>query len=130
MEAVIRTPYWRASSSRRSWRGSLPMIWRGPTSLPRSSPAMMDSAMTPEPIVATVRFESGDMRPSIGRDWAEECRSRANCGGHAADLASEAGIFAPDRREPVAEGGKRPAVCSRLPLGRREELSGILGRPS
>jgi hypothetical protein len=27
---------------------------------------MIDSAMTPEPIVATVRFESGDMSASIG----------------------------------------------------------------
>ena len=29
---------------------------------------MIDSAMTPEPTVATVRFERGDMRASIGLD--------------------------------------------------------------
>jgi len=29
---------------------------------------MIDSAMTPEPTVATVRFERGDMRASIGSD--------------------------------------------------------------
>jgi len=76
-EATIRTPYWLVNSSRRSGRGSLPTIWPGPTSLPRSSPAMIDSAITPEPIVATVRFESGDMRRSIGVAGAGEGSSRA-----------------------------------------------------
>jgi hypothetical protein len=39
---------------------------------------MIDSAMTPEPTVATVRFESGDMRPSIGPDkGSREGRFRA-----------------------------------------------------
>ena len=30
---------------------------------------MIASAMTPEPIVATVRFDSGDMRASIGAQY-------------------------------------------------------------
>src|SRR3954468_22029507 len=44
------------------------MIWLGETSSPRSSPAIMASAMTPEPTVAIVRSVSGVISASIARD--------------------------------------------------------------
>ena len=48
-------------ASRRSARGWQATIWSGSTRLPRSRPAMIASAMTPEPTVAIVRPASEDM---------------------------------------------------------------------
>ena len=55
------SPYSRSRCSRRSGRGWLAMTWTGSTSSPRSRPAIIASAMTPEPTVAIVRFARGAM---------------------------------------------------------------------
>src|SRR4051794_6413038 len=45
------------------------MIWLGATSSPLSSPAIIASAITPEPTVAIVRSVSGVIGASIARDF-------------------------------------------------------------
>ena len=64
-EATVRMPYSRSRCSRRSGRGWLATTWPGSTSLPRSMPAIIASAMTPEPTVAIVDVARGDIGRSI-----------------------------------------------------------------
>jgi hypothetical protein len=62
--------------------------------------------MTPEPIVATVRFESGDMRASIGVPGGPRRpapRGIARYGGTLQAIPPVKPVH--DRREPVVEGG-------------------------
>ena len=73
LSATVRMPYSRARCSRRSGRGWLATTWPGSTSSPRSSPAIIASAITPEPTVAIVAFERGD----IGRSIAAGVRVRS-----------------------------------------------------
>ncbi len=63
LEATTRIPCVSASAVRRSARGWLATTCPGSTRLPRNSPAIMASAMTPEPTVAMVRLERGDIGP-------------------------------------------------------------------
>jgi hypothetical protein len=62
--------------------------------------------MTPEPIVATVRFERGDMRASIGVPGGPRwpvLRGIAHCGATQQAIPPVKPVH--DRREPVVEGG-------------------------
>src|SRR5450756_2731220 len=65
--AVTRMPCAAASCCRRSARGWLATTFAGSTSRPRRRPAIMDSAITPVPTVASVRPSSGDMPASLLR---------------------------------------------------------------
>ena len=55
------------AASRRSARGWLATTWPGWTSSPRSRPAIIASAMTPEPTVAIVALRQGGHRPEYSR---------------------------------------------------------------
>ena len=59
LSETTRMPYSRSRWSRRSARGWLATTWLASTSSPRSRPAIIASAMTPEPTVAIVRFARG-----------------------------------------------------------------------
>ena len=63
-DSTAWTPCSRRRYSRRSSRGWLAMICSGPTSSPFSRPAIIASAMTPDPTVAMVQSRS-DMRPRV-----------------------------------------------------------------
>src|SRR5678815_3117316 len=85
LDATVRTPYSRSKCSRRSGRGWLATTWLGSTSFPRSMPAIIASAMTPEPTVAIVEFARGDIARSIaagsGRSGALGRRAGLVAGG-------------------------------------------------
>ena len=63
-------PYSRSRCSRRSGAGWLATTCAGSTSWPRSRPAIIASAITPEPTVAIVDLAKGD----IARSIAAGCR--------------------------------------------------------
>ena len=73
---------------------------------------MIDSAMTPEPTVATVRFERGDMRASIGSDTGPWRRLSRVIG-----LRGRATEEMPGGRNARREAGDRPACRGRLAGG-------------
>ena len=75
-EATVRMPCVPDRESRRSARGWLAITWSGVTSLPRSSPTIIASAMTPEPTVAIVRFARGDIAPEDSTGLAPLRRRR------------------------------------------------------
>jgi hypothetical protein len=103
---------------------------------------MIDSAITPEPIVATVRFESDDMRRSIGVTGgqrgvvareihrpravpASKVESRLDRGADAGRVQSigfGGSTGPPDRREPVAgmRGDRLLVLVLPLEEGRRQ----------
>ena len=102
------SPCCRSRASRRSARGCVATIWSGATRLPRSRPAMIASAITPEPTVAILRSASDDMggeyamprRRSAGQVRVEAPSQR----GFAASTAARAG-------RPIGEPGRVDA-CS------------------
>ena len=75
-DATARMPYSRSSSSRRSARGWLATICAGSTISPRSRPAIIASAITPEPTVAIVRPRGWPMVASIGAGQPATARPR------------------------------------------------------
>src|SRR4051812_39582125 len=103
-EATVRTPYSRSRVSRRSGRGWLATTWLGSTRAPRSMPAIIASAMTPEPTVAIVDFARGDIARSIA---ARSCRS-----GGLGRAAASARLVAGGRhaRQEEAAGGRHAGV--------------------
>ena len=78
LSSTVLMPYLLTSSFRRSARGWLATIWSAVTCSPRSSPAIIASAMTPDPTVA-MRLPLSDMRRSLngrrGSTQDEEARS-------------------------------------------------------
>ena len=81
---------------------------------------MIDSAMTPEPMVATVRFESDDMRASIGSDTgsrrlrSREIRLRWRAAGEIPGFG---------RGPPQVRNGSSPGATHRLKT-RADRLGG------
>ncbi len=112
-EATVRMPYSRSRCSRRSGRGWLATTWPGSTSSPRSMPAIIASAMTPEPTVAIVDFARGDIARSIA---ARSARFRRLTPGAA---GSSRRPVRKNRPVVVTRASSKPAAAQRrLELGR------------
>ena len=83
LDATTRIPWVAWSASRRSARGWLATTWSGRHEVAAQQPAIIASAMTPEPTVAIVRFARGDIarritdqRATAGRLEEEPARGR------------------------------------------------------
>ena len=110
LAATARIPWTATSCSRRSARGWLATICDGSTRWPRSTPAMIASAMTPEPTVAIVRCARGDMgRVCHAAEAGSGCRepSRTRCRRAAGGLGPAGGSAARPRSSSAARRRNR-----------------------
>src|SRR6476646_5719149 len=138
LSPTTRLPYSARSWSRRSARGWLATIWLGATSSPRRRPAIIASAITPDPIVAIVRSLSGvtaGVLHAISRDSrlvATRDAGIAPIGTRTFAFERSAGAGGPPSG---ADGGRQEEETA----GRRDRdvreaggsecVGGLLGRP-
>ncbi len=122
-EATTRMPSVLSRAARRSARGWLATTCPGSTRPPRSRPAIIASAMTPEPTHAMVRFARGDIAPEDNTGGAAVPDPRVGRSGRWPGRWSLGGVSEPLRLRSGRTG------LSPAPRARRTRTGQALPRP-